>query len=254
MLARTKSFWLFQLICWFVAFGVLLGSGLSQTDAWSALIRNCFLFVAGFLSSFFVAIVIDGLRGFDELRLRLLVFPLIYVIAIACVVTINAITYPMQGVQLADVSWSQWFSGGMNFALVYWFWAELFIQKIYLKGRAGISAMEEQAAGPEKLVVDDDGSKVMLDLADIISIESAGDYVAIATSERVYLDRCTIQSMEDRLNSSGFLRVHRSAIVNLRHVTKLTPLGKGRYELHMSNDRTVSSSRRYEPILQGRFQ
>ncbi len=254
MLARTKSFWLFQFIYWLIAFGALLVSGLSQTDAWSALIRNCFLFAAGFMSSFFVAIVIDGLRGFDELRLRVLVFPLIYVIALACVITINAISYPMQGVQIADLTWGQQVSGGMNFALVYWFWAELFIQKIYLKGRADVSATEEQAAGPEKLVVDDEGSKIRLDLADIICIESAGDYVAIATGERVYLDRCTIQSMEDRLNSSGFLRVHRSAIVNMRQVTQLTPLGKGRYGLLMTNGKTVTSSRRYEPILQDRFQ
>ena len=254
MLARAKPFWLFQFIYWLIAFGALLASGLSQMEPLSALVRNCFLFAAGFMSSFFVAFVIDELRGVDELRLRMLVFPLIYVIALACVVAVNAITYPMQGLQFAELTWGQQVSGGMNFALVYWFWAELFIQKIYLKGRADVSATEEQAAGPEKLVVDDEGSKVLLDLADIISIESAGDYVAIATSDRVYLDRCTIQSMEDRLNSSGFLRVHRSAIVNLRHVTTLTPLGKGRFDLVMTNGRTVSSSRRYEPILQDRFQ
>ena len=128
MLARTKTFWLFQLIFWLVAFGALLASGLSQTDAWTALIRNCFLFAAGFMGSFFVAIVIDGLRGFDELRLRMLVFPLIYIIALACVITINAITFPLQGVRIAELTWGEWFSGGMNFALVYWFWAELFVQ------------------------------------------------------------------------------------------------------------------------------
>ena len=244
--SRARSFWWFQLTFWVVAGLALLISGLSQTGFIPALVRNIFLFTAGFLCSFFLATLIDRLRHVDELRLRLLTFPIAYVVALLCVVTINAISFTMQGVQYADISWGMWFSGTMNFALVYWFWSELFIQQVYLKGKPALNPGEQLEAGPQVLIVEDRGSKIRLNIDEIVAILAAGDYVEIDIGEKLYLDRRTIQSLEDRLAPAGFVRIHRSAIVNPSHVREIKAIANHRYSLRMDNDRALSSSRGYE--------
>jgi DNA-binding LytR/AlgR family response regulator len=63
-----------------------------------------------------------------------------------------------------------------------------------------------------------DGSLVRLRYEDILFVESAGDYVRFVTSNRKYLTHSTIKNVESRLPASGFMKVHRSYIVNLSHV------------------------------------
>ena len=243
---RSNAFWWFQLLFWSIAGAALFISGVTQTDWLSSAIRNLFLLIAGFLSSFFLASMVDRLRDMDELRLRVIVFPLAYLIASLCVVTINAISFTRAGVAYADISWGMWLSGAMNFALVYWFWSELFIQQVYLKGSSPISPQVQKAAGADRLVVDDRGSKTRIPIDEIHAVLAAGDYVEIDIGERVLLDRRTIRSLEERLASAGFVRVHRSAIVNPERVRSIQPSGNGRYLLTLLNDRAVPTSKGYE--------
>ncbi len=247
---RDKAFWWFQLMFWLIAGTTLLISGLTQMPWFTALVRNVFLTMAGFLSSFFLTTLIDRLRHVDELRLRFITMPIAYVVALLCVVAINAITFTQHGIAFANVSVGMWFSGVMNFALVYWFWNELFIQQVYLKGRLAHEPAEQQAAGPDKLVVDDRGSKRRLDVDHISAITAAGDYVEIITAERTFLDRRTIRSLEERLGLSGFLRIHRSAIVNPAQVDQVTPLSRGRFRIQMSDGTVLESSRSHGQAVQ----
>ena len=101
--ARDTSFWWFQLAFWLIAGSALFISGLSQTEPFPALVRNLFLTIAGFLTSFFLTTVIDRLRHMDELRLRLVTFPVGYAVALMCVVTINAISFTQHGYAYADI-------------------------------------------------------------------------------------------------------------------------------------------------------
>jgi len=250
---RPKSFWWFQIIFWSVAGMALFISGLSQTNFMAALVRNLFLFFAGFLTSFFFAMLIDSLRDAEELRLRLITFSLVYVVALLCVVTINFISFSMQGIAHQDLSWGMWFSGTMNFALVYWFWSELFIQKVYLKGQNAVSPGDQKNAGQDYLVIAGKGEKLRLPVAKITAILAAGDYVEIDAGDEVHLDRRTIQSLEDRLVPAGFLRVHRSAIVNPGQVMRVSSLNKGRFLLTMNNGRQVTSSRSFQIQVRENF-
>ena len=51
--------------------------------------------------------------------------------------------------------------------------------------------------------------------ADATLVRAAGNYCELHVATRVYLVRTSIKNMADRLAQVGFLRVHRSAIVNL---------------------------------------
>ncbi len=245
---RTANFWWFQLVFWAIAGTLLFLTGTTQMPILQAGIRNLFLVVAGFLSSFFFAQLIDELRWMSMLRLRLASFSLAYVVALLCVVAINAIHFTLRDVAIADITFGQWFSGTFNLALVYAFWSELFIQKVYIQPRN-----ETTPPATDKLVVEHRGRLVPVALADISSIHAAGDYVEIKTAEGTYLDRQALHHLADILGNDTFPRVHRSILVSRNHVESVSPLQKGRYRLHLADGSSITSSRSYQDIVERLF-
>ena len=80
------------------------------------------------------------------------------------------------------------------------------------------------AAEPADRVVLKTGSDLnFIKTADIIWIEAQADFVKVHTSTAVQLVRETLQNLEQRVDPAKFLRIHRSFIVNLDHVRKVTP-------------------------------
>ena len=245
---RTAQFWWFQLVFWSIAGSALFLSGVTQMPVFQAFVRNVFLLVAGFLSSFFLAMLIDELRWMKILRLRLTSYFLAYFIALFCVVFINAITFTLRGVAFGDITFGQWFSGTFNLALVYAFWSELFIQQIYIESRTAPTRPMV-----EKLVLEHSGTLISVQLNDIGSIIAAGDYVEVNTEDRTYLDRQTLHALEEVLGDDEFVRVHRSKLVNRNHVESVTPLSKGRYRLHLKSGSSLTTSRGYRGTVKERF-
>lgn len=80
--------------------------------------------------------------------------------------------------------------------------------------------------------------------ADIIWVESQADFVKVHTTGVAQLVRETLQSLEQRLDAAKFLRIHRSSLVNLDHVKKVTPALYGDYTVLMSDDTKLRLSRR----------
>jgi hypothetical protein len=68
---------------------------------------------------------------------------------------------------------------------------------------------------------------------DIEYIKAAGNYVELVTGERTLLMRATLQDLCDQLTAVGFVRVHRSLLVNPLHVvaTRRAPRGRRIVEL-----------------------
>ena len=62
------------------------------------------------------------------------------------------------------------------------------------------------------------GKMIKIDLVDIICIEARGNYVAIHLRNQKILTYLTLKSMEDRLPSRAFMRVHKSYIVALNKI------------------------------------
>jgi two-component system LytT family response regulator len=80
--------------------------------------------------------------------------------------------------------------------------------------------------------------------ADIIWVESQADFIRVHTTGAAQLVRETLQSLEDRLDPTRFLRIHRSSLVNLEHVRKVTPALYGDYTVLMSDDTKLRLSRK----------
>jgi len=63
-------------------------------------------------------------------------------------------------------------------------------------------------------------NKVML--SDILYIESLKDYITIYTKTRRVTAKHTISSFEEKLPESEFIRIHRSFVISLKHITGFT--------------------------------
>jgi two-component system LytT family response regulator len=79
--------------------------------------------------------------------------------------------------------------------------------------------------------------------ADIIWVESQADFVRVHTVGAAQLVRETLHSFEERVDPAKFLRIHRSSLVNLDHVRKVTPALYGDYVVLLSNDTKLRLSR-----------
>ncbi|MBB2912776.1 DNA-binding LytR/AlgR family response regulator [Streptosporangium becharense] len=73
--------------------------------------------------------------------------------------------------------------------------------------------------------------------------EAQGDYVRLHTDEGSYLVRMPLASLERRWADSGFIRVHRSTLVSVRHVSELRFDG-GRVMIQVGTE-TLPVSRRH---------
>jgi len=89
------------------------------------------------------------------------------------------------------------------------------------------------------------GRDLFLPVSHICWIGAEENYVRICTANESHLLRETMASMEKRLDPKQFLRVHRSAIVNLRYVKQLWSRTRGESIVHLVNGQSISLSRGY---------
>ena len=76
---------------------------------------------------------------------------------------------------------------------------------------------------PSRLVVREQGRSVFVRVDDLDWVEAADYYVKLHVGKVVHLLRQTMTDMEARLDPARFIRVHRSAIVNLDRVKEIQP-------------------------------
>lgn len=105
------------------------------------------------------------------------------------------------------------------------------------------------ASRPSARFVVRDGERLkLLELDEIERFQSAGNYVHVHSGGRVYVIRITMDRVAQRVaGSEAFIRVRRSAIVNVRSVASLERFGKAAYVLHLRDGAKVISSRYYHP-------
>src|SRR6478672_1357572 len=88
---------------------------------------------------------------------------------------------------------------------------------------------------PGRLAIRNVGRILFIDIAELQWIEAADNYLKLHTTENVHLLRDTMQCFEQRLPAGQFVRINRSAMVNLRRVKALEPLSHGEYTEILEN-------------------
>jgi DNA-binding LytR/AlgR family response regulator len=122
---------------------------------------------------------------------------------------------------------------------------EMFVQQA-AHVNAGVSASPLQAP---RIAFKAKGSILLLDLADILAVQAEGNYVSLQHRPNPYLVHESLSSMAEKLKPYGFIRIHRSVVVNISAVEKIQPLPTGEYRLRVKGGKEYLVTRTYKHNL-----
>jgi two-component system LytT family response regulator len=105
----------------------------------------------------------------------------------------------------------------------------------------------------DRLVVKSAGSTRFIRAIDIDWIEAAGVYVTLHVGGKELLYRAALNDLAERLDPRRFVRVHRSAVVNIESVVQLEPMSHGEFEAVLKNGSRTRVSRTYRAQLEKRL-
>ena len=104
--------------------------------------------------------------------------------------------------------------------------------------------------GPTSRIAIRAGKKILfIDTADIIAVEAEGHYVMLQHRSSGYLLRESISTMTEKLSLFGFVRIHRSSLVNVAFVEEIQPLSTGEYMLRVRGGKKYTVTRTYKKNL-----
>jgi hypothetical protein len=127
------------------------------------------------------------------------------------------------------------------------FWGLIACIHLYVGLRRKSKAADSRSS-PDRFVVSHSGGYRLVPAEAVEWIGAQGNYAQLNTADRAHLLRETMTSLERRLGE-GFVRVHRSAIVNRAHVRAIEPLSHGAYAITVSSGTRVLSGRSYNSSL-----
>ena len=90
---------------------------------------------------------------------------------------------------------------------------------------------------------------VFMDPADIVAVEAEGHYVLLQHKSRAYMLRESISTIAEKLNLFGFVRIHRSSLVNAAFVDDIQSLSTGEYLLRVRGGKKYTVTRTYKKNL-----
>jgi two-component system LytT family response regulator len=105
----------------------------------------------------------------------------------------------------------------------------------------------------DRLVVKSGGSTRFVRVADIDWIEAAGVYANLHIGGKELLYRAALNELAERLDPRRFIRVHRSAIVNIESILRLEPISHGEFEVILKDGSRPRISRTYRGQLEKRL-
>jgi len=76
-------------------------------------------------------------------------------------------------------------------------------------------------------------------------IQSDGDYVRLHGTDMSRLVRMPLSKMMQRLDPGQFVRIHRSTVVNLRHMNRASPTANGEYTVKLASGTRLKVSRTF---------
>lgn len=101
----------------------------------------------------------------------------------------------------------------------------------------------------ERLVIKMNGHVFFMKAEEIDWLEAEGNYVRLHSGKESYLLRDTISALESQLDPKRFIRVHRSAIVNVDRISELQPWFHGEYRIVLREGVQLTLSRTYREKL-----
>jgi DNA-binding LytR/AlgR family response regulator len=93
------------------------------------------------------------------------------------------------------------------------------------------------------------GRILFLELAEIVAVQAEGNYVSLHHRPKPYMLHESLTSMAEKLKPYGFIRIHRSVVVNISAVVEIQPLPTGEYRLRVKGGKEYLVTRTYKDSL-----
>jgi two-component system, LytTR family, response regulator len=120
-------------------------------------------------------------------------------------------------------------------------------------GRQGLTSQQPGLRGdiqfPRRFVVRDRDKFVIVMTDEIDWIESAGNYAQLHVGKKEFFLRETMRTLESRLDSNQFVRIHRSSIVNISRIKEIAREWTGDFEVHLHDGTKLRMSRSHQNRL-----
>jgi two-component system, LytTR family, response regulator len=94
-----------------------------------------------------------------------------------------------------------------------------------------------------RITIRGDDEVLVVRTADIEAFETAGNYIVAHAGPVSHVIRDNLSALESQLDPQRFLRVSRSALVNLDHVRAVQPLFKGEHAILLQNGKKITLTR-----------
>ena len=134
-------------------------------------------------------------------------------------------------------------------AVIFWF-AERPAGAAPAAPKPGAEASAQSVA--QELWLRDGRLSVLIDPSDIMSVNSAGNYVEYElTDQRKHLIRSTLQAELSRLAPFGIVRVHRTRLINRKRIVALEWGPSGDFKIRLDSGEIVPGSRRFKSAITG---
>ncbi len=104
-------------------------------------------------------------------------------------------------------------------------------------------------APSSRIAIKGDGRILFIDPNDVVAVQAEGNYVLLQREAGSHLLRESISVMADKLRPYGFIRIHRSVLVNSAFVREIRPWATGEYGLMLKSGKEYTVTRTYKKNL-----
>lgn len=122
--------------------------------------------------------------------------------------------------------------------------------------KAALASYEESASQPylERIPLKHRDEIVLLPVGEVASIVADGELLRITTADnRVFTINYRLKDLETRLDPSKFARLSRGTLINIGMIQKVNPMPGGLYQVMLTNNQKLSSSRLQSRIFREQF-
>jgi two-component system, LytTR family, response regulator LytT len=118
-----------------------------------------------------------------------------------------------------------------------------------------LAPIKEQSKTSGKLAIEADGEILFIDPKEVYYIVRDEKSTKLVTEDHELITKLPLKEFESRLAPFGFFRIHKSFLVNLTYVKRLTPWFNGAYQLELEGKKELLSvSRNYVKALRARLE
>jgi DNA-binding LytR/AlgR family response regulator len=102
---------------------------------------------------------------------------------------------------------------------------------------------------PSRIAIKAKGRILFIDPAHVVTVEAQGNYVLLQRTAGSDLLRESMSAVAEKLGPYGFVRIHRSMLINASFVEEIQPCSTGEYVLRIKGGKEFTVSRTYKKNL-----